>query len=41
MNRQIRPANQNILIVLMIALAVVIVLLRMLVFATGHGRHHF
>jgi hypothetical protein len=36
-----RSQGKNLLIVWFVALAVVILLLRMLVFVAGHGRHHF
>ena len=32
--------NQNLLIALFVGLAVLVLLLRMLVFVAGHGRHH-
>ncbi len=43
MKRQTRPEkqNQNVLIVLFIALAVVIALLRMLAFVAGRGHPHY
>jgi hypothetical protein len=36
-----RSQSRNLLIVWFVALAVVILLLRLLVFVAGHGRHHF
>jgi hypothetical protein len=43
MKRQTKPANQNqsLLIVLFVALAVVIALLRMLAFIARHGHPHY
>ncbi len=36
-----RSQSKNLLIVWLVALAVVILLLRLMVFVAGHGRHHF
>jgi hypothetical protein len=36
-----RSQSRNLLIVWIVALAVVILLLRMMLFVAGHGRHHF
>jgi hypothetical protein len=36
-----RSQSRNLLIVWFVALAVVILLLRMVVFVVGHKRHHF
>jgi hypothetical protein len=41
MKRQTKPATQNILMVLFVALAVVIALLRMLAFVAVHRHPHF
>ena len=41
MKRKANPRNQNLLVALLVAFAVLLLLLRMLVFVAGHGRHRF
>jgi hypothetical protein len=36
-----RSQSVNLLIVWLVAFAVILLLLRMMVFVAGHGRHHF
>jgi hypothetical protein len=36
-----RSQSMNLLIVWLVAFAVILLLLRMMVFVAGHGRHHF
>jgi len=39
--RDAEPSGGNLLLVLIAALFVVLLLIRMLAFVAGHGRHHF
>jgi hypothetical protein len=41
MKRKANPRKQNLLVALLVAFAVLLLLLRMLVFVAGHGRHRF
>ncbi len=36
-----RSQSMNLLIVWFVALAIILLLVRMMVFVAGHGRHHF
>ena len=40
MKRKAKPRNQNLLVALFVVLAVLILLLRLLAFVAGRGRHH-
>jgi len=41
MKHKAKPRDRNLLAGLLIAVAILILLLRMMVFVTGRGRHHF
>jgi hypothetical protein len=41
MKRRTKPRGQNLLIAILVAAAVLILLLRMMAFVAGHGRHRF
>jgi hypothetical protein len=41
MKRKTKPQNHGMLLAILAAFAVLILLLRMMVFVSGHPRHHF
>jgi hypothetical protein len=41
MHRKARPRNPNLLLMAFVVIAVLLILLRMIVFVTGHGHHRF
>jgi hypothetical protein len=41
MKRKAKPRNPNLLLMAFVALAVLLLLVRMIVFVAGHGHHRF